>query len=92
MKIDGQGRTVVFRNTVLLMTSNLGVAVIQERAGEDFERVRDGVIAVLRDHFRPEFLNRIDEIIVFKPLTVDQLTAIVTSSCTSWSAGCRSDE
>ena len=74
---DGQGRTVDFRNTVLIMTSNLGSAVIQERAGQDFELVRDGVIAVLRDHFRPEFLNRVDEIIVFKPLTEDQLTAIV---------------
>ncbi|MHB8611738.1 MAG: ATP-dependent chaperone ClpB [Candidatus Dormibacteraceae bacterium] len=74
---DGQGRTVDFRNTVLIMTSNLGSAVIQERAGQDFERVSDGVIAVLREQFRPEFLNRIDEIIVFKPLTEDQLTAIV---------------
>jgi ATP-dependent Clp protease ATP-binding subunit ClpB len=74
---DGQGRTVDFRNTVLIMTSNLGSAVIQERAGQDFELVRDGVMAVLRDHFRPEFLNRVDEIIVFKPLTEDQLTAIV---------------
>jgi ATP-dependent Clp protease ATP-binding subunit ClpB len=74
---DGQGRTVDFRNTVLIMTSNLGSSVIQERQGQDFDRVRDGVIAVLREHFRPEFLNRIDEVIVFKPLTEDQLTAIV---------------
>jgi ATP-dependent Clp protease ATP-binding subunit ClpB len=59
------------------MTSNLGSTVIQERAGQDFDRVRDGVVAVLREHFRPEFLNRIDEIIVFKALTEDQLTAIV---------------
>jgi ATP-dependent Clp protease ATP-binding subunit ClpB len=74
---DGQGRTIDFRNTVLIMTSNLGGSVIQDRAGQDFERVRDGVSAVLREHFRPEFLNRIDEIIVFKPLTEEQLTAIV---------------
>jgi ATP-dependent Clp protease ATP-binding subunit ClpB len=74
---DGQGRTVDFRNTVLIMTSNLGSSVIQERQGQDFERVRDGVIEVLREHFRPEFLNRIDEVIVFKPLTEDQLSAIV---------------
>jgi ATP-dependent Clp protease ATP-binding subunit ClpB len=74
---DGQGRTVDFRNTVLIMTSNLGSSVIQERQGQDFDRARDGVIAVLREHFRPEFLNRIDEVIVFKPLTEDQLTAIV---------------
>jgi ATP-dependent Clp protease ATP-binding subunit ClpB len=74
---DGQGRTIDFRNTVLIMTSNLGSQVIQEMSGQDFERVRDAVIAVLRDHFRPEFLNRIDEVIVFKALTEQQLTAIV---------------
>jgi ATP-dependent Clp protease ATP-binding subunit ClpB len=74
---DGQGRTVDFRNTVLIMTSNLGSHVIQDMAGQDFDVVRDAVIAVLREHFRPEFLNRIDEVIVFKSLTQDQLTAIV---------------
>jgi ATP-dependent Clp protease ATP-binding subunit ClpB len=74
---DGQGRTIDFRNTVLIMTSNLGSQAIQEMSGQDFERVRNAVMAVLRDHFRPEFLNRIDEVIVFKPLTEDQLTAIV---------------
>ena len=74
---DGQGRTVDFRNTVLIMTSNLGSHVIQEMSGQDFDRVRDKVIEVLREHFRPEFLNRIDEVIVFKSLTQEQLTAIV---------------
>ena len=74
---DGQGRTIDFRNTVLIMTSNLGSQAIQEMSGQDFERVRNAVIAVLREHFRPEFLNRVDEIIVFKSLTEDQLTAIV---------------
>jgi ATP-dependent Clp protease ATP-binding subunit ClpB len=74
---DGQGRTIDFRNTVLIMTSNLGSQAIQEMSGQDFERVRNAVMAVLRDHFRPEFLNRIDEVIVFKPLTEDQLTVIV---------------
>jgi ATP-dependent Clp protease ATP-binding subunit ClpB len=74
---DGQGRTIDFRNTVLIMTSNLGSHVIQEMAGQDFDRVRDKVMEVLREHFRPEFLNRIDEVIVFKSLTQDQLTAIV---------------
>src|SRR6195256_3943142 len=74
---DGQGRTIDFRNTVLIMTSNLGGPLIQEMAGQDFERVRNAVIAVLREHFRPEFLNRIDEVIVFKALTEEQLTAIV---------------
>jgi len=74
---DGQGRTVDFRNTVIIMTSNLGSQVIQEMAGRPFEEVRDSVMAVLRDHFRPEFLNRVDEMIVFRPLTEDQLAAIV---------------
>jgi ATP-dependent Clp protease ATP-binding subunit ClpB len=74
---DGQGRTIDFRNTVLIMTSNLGGPLIQEMAGQDFERVRNAVIAVLQEHFRPEFLNRIDEVIVFKALTQEQLTAIV---------------
>jgi len=74
---DGQGRTVDFRNAVIIMTSNLGSQIIQEMAGKSFEDVRDAVMAVLRDHFRPEFLNRVDEVIVFKPLTEDQLAAIV---------------
>ncbi|HEX9100481.1 MAG TPA: ATP-dependent chaperone ClpB [Candidatus Dormibacteraeota bacterium] len=74
---DGQGRTVDFRNTVIIMTSNLGSHIIQEMAGRPFEEVRESVMAVLRDHFRPEFLNRVDEVIVFRPLTQDQLGAIV---------------
>jgi ATP-dependent Clp protease ATP-binding subunit ClpB len=74
---DGQGRTVDFRNTVLIMTSNLAGQLIQEMADRDFEDVRDAVMRVLRDHFRPEFLNRVDEVIVFRALTEDQITAIV---------------
>ncbi len=74
---DGQGRTVDFRNTVIIMTSNLGSQIIMEMAGSPFEEVRDSVMAVLRDHFRPEFLNRVDEVIVFRPLTQEQLGAIV---------------
>lgn len=74
---DGQGRTVDFRNTVLIMTSNLGGQMIQDMAGRSFEQARDAVLEVLRDHFRPEFLNRIDEVIVFRSLTEEQLTAIV---------------
>jgi ATP-dependent Clp protease ATP-binding subunit ClpB len=74
---DGQGRTVDFRNTVLIMTSNLGGQLIQEMASRPFDEVRDAVMGVLRDHFRPEFLNRVDEVIVFKPLTQEQLGAIV---------------
>ncbi len=74
---DGQGRTVDFRNTVLIMTSNLGGPLIQEMANRPFEEVRDAVLTVLRDHFRPEFLNRVDDIIVFKALTQEQLGAII---------------
>ena len=74
---DGQGRTVDFRNTILIMTSNLGSQLIQDMAGRPFEDVREAVMGVLRDHFRPEFLNRVDEIVVFKPLTQDQLGQIV---------------
>jgi ATP-dependent Clp protease ATP-binding subunit ClpB len=74
---DGQGRTIDFRNTVLIMTSNLGGQLIQDMAGRDFEQIRDAVMGVLRDHFRPEFLNRVDEVIVFRALTEEQLTAIV---------------
>ncbi|HKC19302.1 MAG TPA: AAA family ATPase, partial [Candidatus Dormibacteraeota bacterium] len=74
---DGQGRTVDFRNTVLIMTSNLGGQLIQEISDRPFDDVRDAVLAILRDHFRPEFLNRVDEVIVFKSLTQEQLGAIV---------------
>src|SRR5207237_1433827 len=74
---DGQGRTVDFRNTVLIMTSNLGGQLIQEMSNRTFDDVKEAVMGVLRDHFRPEFLNRVDDVIVFKPLTQDQLGAIV---------------
>jgi ATP-dependent Clp protease ATP-binding subunit ClpB len=74
---DGQGRTVDFRNTVLIMTSNLGGQQIQDMAGHDFGDVQARVQEILRDHFRPEFLNRVDEIIVFRSLTREQLGAIV---------------
>jgi ATP-dependent Clp protease ATP-binding subunit ClpB len=81
---DGQGRTIDFRNTVLIMTSNLGSQVIQEltRAGRDFEAVHEAVTAVLRENFRPEFLNRVDDVIVFQPLSKDQLAAIVAIQLT----------
>jgi len=74
---DGQGRTVDFRNTVLIMTSNLAGQLIQDMRDRPFDEVRDAVMGVLRDQFRPEFLNRVDEIVVFKPLTQEQLGAIV---------------
>jgi ATP-dependent Clp protease ATP-binding subunit ClpB len=74
---DGQGRTVDFRNAVVIMTSNLGSQQIQEMANRDFEDVQTVVQQVLRDNFRPEFLNRVDETIVFRSLTKEQLAEIV---------------
>ncbi len=70
---DGQGRTVDFRNTVVIMTSNLGNQLWE---GEQ-EVTRDAINRILQNHFRPEFLNRIDEIVVFRPLTRDQLAEVV---------------
>jgi len=77
---DSQGRTVDFRNTVIIMTSNIGSTALIEagEAGPDaFEGAAEQVRLQLRDHFRPEFLNRVDEIIVFRPLDEDQLRQIV---------------
>ena len=74
---DGQGRTVDFRNTVIIMTSNLGSQYIMTLGPEQEEEMREGVMDALRANFRPEFLNRVDEIIIFKPLTREQLGDIV---------------
>jgi ATP-dependent Clp protease ATP-binding subunit ClpB len=75
---DGQGRTVDFRNTLIVMTSNLGAEYLVAQAeGEDSEAVRGQVMAEVRAHFRPEFLNRIDEIILFHRLKRDQMGRIV---------------
>jgi len=73
---DGQGRPVDFRNTVLVMTSNLGSDLITELAGSPPERIQEALLEVLRGHFRPEFLNRIDDVIVFQPLQREQIEAI----------------
>jgi ATP-dependent Clp protease ATP-binding subunit ClpB len=74
---DGQGRTVDFRNTVIVMTSNLGSQDIQELAGEEnYERMKAAVMEVVGSHFRPEFINRIDEAVVFHPLGREQIRAI----------------
>ncbi len=74
---DGQGRTVDFRNTVIVMTSNLGSQAIQELAGEDnYDRMKAAVMEVVSQHFRPEFINRIDDIVVFHPLVREQLHRI----------------
>jgi ATP-dependent Clp protease ATP-binding subunit ClpB len=76
---DGKGRVVDFKNTVVIMTSNLGSQYIAEHAqqGEERESVRARVIEALRQHFRPEFLNRVDEIIFFHSLTRDDMRRIV---------------
>ncbi len=75
---DGQGRTVDFRNTLLIMTSNLGAEyLVNQPAGQDTEAVRDEVMGVVRGHFRPEFLNRVDEIILFHRLKREEMGAIV---------------
>jgi ATP-dependent Clp protease ATP-binding subunit ClpB len=65
---DGQGRTVDFKNTVIVMTSNLGSHLIMQMAGQPSEDIRDAVWAEVKQHFRPEFLNRIDETVVFHAL------------------------
>jgi len=74
---DGQGRVVNFRNTVIIMTSNLGSHIIQDLADTDPARMRREVNELLRQHFRPEFLNRIDEVITFNRLSAEDLAKIV---------------
>jgi ATP-dependent Clp protease ATP-binding subunit ClpB len=75
---DGQGRTVDFRNTLIVMTSNLGSEyLVAQSEGEDTEKVRDLVMADVRAHFRPEFLNRVDEIILFHRLKREHMGRIV---------------
>jgi ATP-dependent Clp protease ATP-binding subunit ClpB len=75
---DGQGRTVDFRNTVIIMTSNLGSQAIQELGGEaNYAAMKGAVMQVLTEHFRPEFINRVDEIVVFHSLGREQIRSIV---------------
>ncbi len=75
---DGQGRTVDFRNSVVIMTSNLGSNVIQDYAGEkNYTRMKSAVMEIVQEHFRPEFINRVDDIVVFHPLGTEQIRAIV---------------
>src|SRR5207237_6402469 len=77
---DGQGRTVDFRNTIIIMTSNIGSAYLvaeNMRTADDFARATGLVMEALHGHFRPEFLNRVDDIIVFSPLGKEQLVKII---------------
>jgi ATP-dependent Clp protease ATP-binding subunit ClpB len=73
---DGQGRTVDFRNVILILTSNLGSQFLIDPTLSDTEK-RDGVMDVVRASFKPEFLNRLDDIVLFEPLGTEQLTSIV---------------
>jgi ATP-dependent Clp protease ATP-binding subunit ClpB len=73
---DGQGRTVDFKNTVLVMTSNLGSQMIQQMAGSDYGVVKVAVMAEVKNQFRPEFVNRIDEVVVFHALGEDNIKSI----------------
>jgi ATP-dependent Clp protease ATP-binding subunit ClpB len=78
---DGQGRTVDFRNAVIVMTSNLGSQLIQDmlgkdKAGIDYASIKEAVMTVVGTHFRPEFINRIDEAVVFSPLGSTQIRSI----------------
>ncbi len=76
---DGQGRTVDFRNTVIVMTSNLGSQIIQEMSGEErYGEMKAAVMETVRQNFRPEFINRLDEIVVFHPLAGEQIRAIAS--------------
>jgi len=74
---DSQGRTVDFRNTVIVMTSNIGSHFILERSGADWAETESQVMNALRQHFRPEFLNRVDDVIVFRPLGEAELASII---------------
>jgi len=74
---DSQGRTVDFRNTVIIMTSNIGSTYILEHTGDDRAVVEAQVLSALRQHFRPEFLNRVDDIIIFRPLGKEQIQHII---------------
>ena len=75
---DGQGRTVDFRNTVIVMTSNLGSQRIQELAGEqNYQAMKSSVLEIVSQHFRPEFINRVDDVVVFHPLGREHIRMIV---------------
>jgi ATP-dependent Clp protease ATP-binding subunit ClpB len=74
---DGQGRTIDFRNTVIIMTSNLGSQWIQEYGSSDYGQMRSMVMETLKEHFKPEFLNRIDETVIFHALPLEQIKKIV---------------
>jgi ATP-dependent Clp protease ATP-binding subunit ClpB len=73
---DGQGRTVDFSNTVIIMTSNLGSDIIQSMAGGEYNDMKNAVMEIVGTHFRPEFINRIDDSVVFRPLGKEEIRKI----------------
>jgi len=73
---DGQGRTVDFKNTVIVMTSNLGSQMIQQMTGDDYQVIKLAVMAEVKSYFRPEFINRIDEVVVFHALDEKNIASI----------------
>ena len=73
---DGQGRTVDFKNTVIIMTSNLGSDIIQDKIDQPYNEIKSSVMQVVGQHFRPEFINRVDDIVVFHPLSKDNIRKI----------------
>ena len=73
---DGQGRTVDFKNTVIVMTSNLGSQMIQQMAGDDYQLIKLAVMSEVKTYFRPEFINRIDEVVVFHALGEEHIKSI----------------
>ena len=73
---DGQGRTVDFKNTVIVMTSNLGSQMIQQMEGDDYQVVKLAVMGEVKNYFRPEFINRIDEVVVFHALDENNIKSI----------------
>lgn len=73
---DGQGRTVDFKNTVIVMTSNLGSQMIQEMSGSEYQAIKEAVMGEVKTHFRPEFINRIDEVVVFHALDKKHIKSI----------------
>ena len=86
---DGQGRTVDFKNSVVIMTSNIASQLILDFKGQDYEKMKTQSLEVLRQHFRPEFLNRVDEIVVFHPLTKPELRTSSTSKSSTCANGSR---
>ena len=75
---DGQGRTVDFKNTVIIMTSNLASQMIQDKANEDYQILKLAVMGEVKNYFKPEFINRIDEVVVFHPLGAENIQSIAT--------------